>query len=178
MKTIIGPYFKLPAQFLDYNPNFPIVANNLIGIINSKGIPILIEHVGSTSVPNCRGKGIIDLAVLYYEYNLNKAKKAIDSLGFQRQEGSHAFPESRPMRTGSIKYKNKYYRIHVHILKFGSKEHFELITFREELKRNFNLKKQYELEKAKIIRNGITNSLKYSIAKGNFIKKILKSKAA
>ena len=49
------------------------------GDIHSGGLRV--EHIGSTSVPGCAGKGIIDLMVLYPVGGLEHARQVLDSLG-------------------------------------------------------------------------------------------------
>jgi GrpB-like predicted nucleotidyltransferase (UPF0157 family) len=44
--------------------------------------------VGSTSVPGCAGKGVIDLMVVYPPGHLDDTKAVLADLGFQRQLSS------------------------------------------------------------------------------------------
>ena len=79
----ILPYFSVPAEFHAYDPEVTEIARLLRDAIRSVGTQLQVEHVGSTSVPGCGGKGIIDLAVLYPERFLARARAALDGLGFQ-----------------------------------------------------------------------------------------------
>lgn len=177
IKKPIGIYSYSEAIFTGYDFANPIVFSKLKKIILKKLPFVIVEHVGSTSILNCGGKGIIDIAILYRHGQLELAKKGLEIIGFQKQISIDPFPESRPMRVGSIKLKNKIYRIHAHVIMFGCREHFELIYLREQLIINAKLKKYYEKVKQRIIKSGITDSLKYSIEKGKFIKSnILNSK--
>lgn len=170
IKKPIGIYSYSEAMFTGYDFNNPFVFSKLKKII-LKVLPfVLIEHIGSTSISNCGGKGIIDIAILYRHAQLELTKKGLEILGFQKQISIDPFPESRPMRVGSIKFKNQKYKIHAHVIMFGCKEHFELIYLRELMNMNSKLKNNYEKIKQKIIGRGITDSLKYSIEKGKFIK--------
>src|SRR5882762_7738322 len=108
----ILPYFLMPAEFRAYGPEAAEVAR-LVGDAIRKVEPQLqVEHVGSTSVPGCGGKGIIDLAVLYPEELLARARAVLDGLGFQKQGGPEPFPESRPMRVGSVEHDGRSFQIH------------------------------------------------------------------
>src|SRR5438874_1909694 len=78
------------------------VARRVGDVIRSVAPELQVEHVGSTSVPGCGGKGIVDLAVLYGEGFLDRAKLILDGLGFQKQGGRDPFPESRPMRVACV----------------------------------------------------------------------------
>jgi GrpB-like predicted nucleotidyltransferase (UPF0157 family) len=170
IKKHIGIYSYSDALFKEYDIDNPVVFNKLKKVILHAVPFVLIEHVGSTSVINCGGKGIIDIAILYKNGQLELTKNGLESLGFQKQVSTDPFPESRPMRVGSIKLKNKNYKIHAHVIKFGCREHFELVYLRELLNMNATLRKNYEQMKKKIIEKGITNSLEYCIEKGKFIR--------
>jgi GrpB-like predicted nucleotidyltransferase (UPF0157 family) len=83
---------------------------------------LTVEHIGSTSVPGCAGKGILDLMVLYPPGQLEDARQVLADLGFQRQTTADPFPENRPMRTGSVQYQGNTFRIHAHVLAKDSSE--------------------------------------------------------
>jgi GrpB-like predicted nucleotidyltransferase (UPF0157 family) len=93
-------YSSLPVEFRDYDPDSAEVARLLRDAIHSADSQLQVDHVGSTSVPGCGGKGVIDLAVLYPKGHLAPARAMLDRLGFQKQSGPEAFPEDRPMRLG------------------------------------------------------------------------------
>jgi GrpB-like predicted nucleotidyltransferase (UPF0157 family) len=61
-----------------------------------------IEYVGSTAVPGCAGKGVVDLVVPYREDELSSVREALEDLGFQRQTTRDPFAQDRPMRVGSL----------------------------------------------------------------------------
>src|SRR6266702_8778622 len=104
MPMRILPYRSMPAEFRAYDPQVLEVAQLLIATIRRAEPQIKVEHVGSTSVPGCGGKGIVDLAVLYPEDFLERARAILDHVGFQKQGGRDPFPESRPMRVGCVEH--------------------------------------------------------------------------
>src|SRR5690349_18287190 len=63
--AVIGRYFYHPAEHQDSDPRAPAVAEAVAGLIRARRPSLVVEHVGSTAIPGCRGKGVIDLAVLY-----------------------------------------------------------------------------------------------------------------
>ncbi|HWX23077.1 MAG TPA: GrpB family protein [Candidatus Binatia bacterium] len=81
----IGTYFSKPAEFCAYDPETVRIAGQLGASIQAMEPALKVEHVGSTSVPGCAGKGIIDLAVLYPDGLLARTRAVLDELGFQRQ---------------------------------------------------------------------------------------------
>jgi GrpB-like predicted nucleotidyltransferase (UPF0157 family)/mannose-6-phosphate isomerase-like protein (cupin superfamily) len=129
----------------------------------------MVEHIGSTAVPGCAGKGIVDLMILYPPGQLAEVRDMLDLLGFQRQTGRDPFPEERPMRVGSVKYDGCRFQLHAHVIVSDSHEARELRAFRERLRREPALLEKYVALKRQLIGAGITDRLDYCIRKGEFI---------
>ena len=170
----ILPYLSMPAEFRAYDPQVVEVADRLATAIRRVEPPLKVEHVGSTSVPGCCGKGIVDLAVLYGEGFLDRAKLVLDGLGFQKQGGRDPFPESRPMRVGCVEHAGQPFRIHAHVIAFASDEHRRLLSFRDALRASPELRQTYEARKRAILAMGIHDSHEYCEAKGPFITDVLR----
>ena len=81
----IGVYVHRTAEVKPYDPDYAEVAARIADLIRAKVPSVVIEHIGSTAVPNCDGKGTIDLMVLYAEGQVEITKETLDSLGFQPQ---------------------------------------------------------------------------------------------
>jgi GrpB-like predicted nucleotidyltransferase (UPF0157 family) len=165
----VGKYEHTAAIFADYDPRAPQIAQLLKDAIEAREPRIIADHIGSTAVPDCRGKGVIDLAVTYTAGDLESAKASLDVLGFQRQSGREPFPETRPMRNAAVSALGGSFRVHAHVIERNGTEHQELIAFRDALRRNPELRNAYESTKQQILGSGITDSLDYSKAKGSFI---------
>src|SRR2546425_1539213 len=110
----ILPYLPMPAEFRIYDPRVVEVAHRVCSAIQNVEPQLQVEHVGSTSVPGCGGKGIIDLAILYPQGLLARTRAVLDGLGFQKQDGPEPFPETRPMRVGAVEHEGRPFRIHAH----------------------------------------------------------------
>ncbi len=132
-----------------------------------------MDHIGSTAVPGCRGKGVIDLAVTYTDGALESAKAALHALAFQKQSGREPFPETRPMRVSAVCAIGGTFRVHAHVIERNGAEHRELIAFRDALRGDPELRGAYENTKEQILASGIIDSLDYSKAKESFITAIL-----
>jgi len=163
----------MPAEFRIYDPRVVEVAHRVCSAIQKVAPELQVEHVGSTSVPGCGGKGIIDLAVLYPEGFLAGARAVLDGLGFQKQSGRDPFPESRPMRVGCVENDGQAFQIHAHVIAFGSDEHRELVLFREALRASSELRHSYQERKRAILARGINDAVEYCNAKGTFITDVL-----
>ena len=112
----IGPYEQLPATCNDHDPRSFEVAKRVADLIESHLPDVKVEHVGSTAVPGCAGKGVVDLMVLYPPGRLPEVKDVLNALGFQRQTGRNPFPEDRPLRLGSIEHDGTRFRLHAHVI--------------------------------------------------------------
>jgi GrpB-like predicted nucleotidyltransferase (UPF0157 family)/mannose-6-phosphate isomerase-like protein (cupin superfamily) len=170
----IGPYEERPATCNDHDPRAAQVAGIVAHLIESRLPGIEVEHVGSTAVPGCGGKGVIDLMVLYLPGRLPEVRDTLDALGFQRQTGRDPFPEERPMRKGSIEFDGSRFLLHAHVIALDSPEVAELRTFRDRLLEDPALLANYVALKRQIIGEGVTDRLAYTIRKGEFIAGILR----
>jgi dephospho-CoA kinase len=169
----IGTYRLSAVEYLPYDSESRRVVTWIAEVILRSDSHLQVEHIGSTAVPHCWGKGIIDLLVLYAPGGLDAARRALDRIGFQRQGGDDPFPESRPMRVGSVDYLGRLYRIHAHVIKAGCAEGRDLVRFRELLRHSVDLRRAYEAEKRAILARGVTRGTEYSNAKGEFIRRAL-----
>jgi GrpB-like predicted nucleotidyltransferase (UPF0157 family) len=169
----IGQYYAIEARYIPYDSASPHAASLIVKKIQESCSDVKAEHIGSTAVPGCAGKGIIDLLVLYHVGMLVLARTGLDRMGFQRQRGPEPFPESRPMRVGSVEHLGRRYGVHVHVIEQGSDEAHNLLKFRDLLRANESLRRAYEMEKRAILARGVSKSNEYSDAKGEFIHRVL-----
>jgi GrpB-like predicted nucleotidyltransferase (UPF0157 family) len=170
-------YAILPPAYVEYDPAVIPVAARVVKLIESKAPWIHAEHIGSTAIPNCAGKGIVDLAAFYPEGSLERTRDALDALGFQRQQAGFIFPESRPMRVGAIKHDGEIFRLHVHVVEAASQEAVDFRRFRDALRADDGLRTAYEAKKRAILRSGL-EPVGYTREKGEFIIAVLGGAAA
>jgi GrpB-like predicted nucleotidyltransferase (UPF0157 family) len=168
---IIGTYTPATVEYLPHDSQSGRVAGWIADVIVESDGSLRVEHIGSTSVPGCWGKGIIDLLVQYSPGCLETAQNSLDRIGFQR--GSPSFVESRPMRVGSVEYFGRAYRIHAHVVAHDSNEARNFVRFRDILRENICLRRAYESEKRAILARGAVKGNEYSNAKGQFIRRLL-----
>jgi GrpB-like predicted nucleotidyltransferase (UPF0157 family) len=165
----IGPYENRPAVCQDHDPRTAEVARLVAALIEPRVPGIVIDHVGSTSVPGCAGKGIVDLMLVYPDGLLEAARDALDAAGFQRQTGRDPFPESRPMRIGSVEHAGTVFLLHVHVIAASSPEAASMRMFRDRLRADPALVAAYVAAKRAILAAGVTDQVDYSIRKGEFV---------
>ncbi len=166
---LIQAYEEQPAACHDYDPRAAQVATRIADIINRHIPELIIEHIGSTAVPGCAGKGVVDLMLLYPTGQLEAAKALLDQLGFQHQSTRDPWPETRPMRLGAFEYDSQLFRLHVHVIAMDSPEVAELRAFRDRLCDDSALLACYVERKRQIIAAGVTDTVDYSYSKGEFI---------
>ena len=169
----IKPYAILPPAYVEYDPAAPDVAARVGALIEAAAPWSKVEHIGSTAIPGCAGKGIVDLVALYPRGSLEATRNAIDALGFQRQQAGHEFPEDRPMRVGAIEFEGQLYRLHVHVVAADSDEARALRRFRDVLRADSPLRDSYQSRKRLILESGASSSLDYTHAKGEFINAVI-----
>ncbi len=169
----IGAHSHPGAVCIPYDPLAPGAAREVIRLIVAQDPSLTVEHIGSTAVPGCDGKGVLDLLVMYEPGALERTKVALANLGFQKQTGRDPWPEDRPMRVGSLEFEDKRFAIHAHVIAHGSAEALELLRFRDRLRADPDLRAAYVARKREIIRTGVADSVEYSIIKGAFVRAAL-----
>jgi len=169
----IHPYRQAPASYGDYDADVVDAALALADGICLQDSRLRVEHIGSTAVPGCGGKGYIDLLLMYPDGHLDAAKAALETLGFGRQSSRDPFPEDRPMRVGAVVHEGRRFPVHVHVIAATAPEAAELLWFRDRLRGDETLRAAYEAEKRRIVAAGVTDGVDYSNAKASFIEGVL-----
>ena len=170
---VIGQYTSIayddPAAIVQpWDALGPAVADRLITLISGAFPDGTVEHVGSTAIPSCDGKGVIDLMLLYRPGDLATARDAVDGLGFQRHDVPGAHPEDRPVRIGTIDHDGETFR--VHILAEDAPEVARQRHFRDTLRADPTLVAAYVADKRRIATGGgVRDGGAYADAKGRFI---------
>jgi len=169
----ILPYSNSRTAYVEYDPGAIGAAAEVAALIEAAAPWTEVEHIGSTAIPDCAGKGIVDLMARYPPGKLETTREAIDALGFQRQKAGHIFPEERPMRVGAIQYAGKRYRLHVHLIGMNSVEEETLRRFRDALRADPALRDAYQAKKRAILQSGVLEPKDYTYAKREFITSVI-----
>ena len=172
-KAPILPYSNSGAGYVPYDRAAIEVAAMVGGLIESAAPWARVEHIGSTAIPGCAGKGIVDLMVMYPSHRLDDTRGAIDALGFQPQKTGHIFPDERPMRVGAIDHGGRRYRLHAHVIAMDSPEIETLRRFRDRLRADAALRDAYQDKKRAILQSGVREPSAYTQAKGEFITSVI-----
>jgi GrpB-like predicted nucleotidyltransferase (UPF0157 family) len=136
-------------QFKPYNALFPTLFEQEKQRISPHLDPTaIIEHIGSTAVPNLGGKGIIDIAVAVDRTLFEETKRILQSLGYEFRPAFSTesrfyfviFLDDREME------KRRY---HLHLTPINSREFQEFIEFRDSLRKNPKMLLEYAAIKEK-----------------------------
>ena len=175
---VIGRYeyirYEDPSDaFRPYDARCPEVAGRVADLIRRRIPDARVEHIGSTAVPSCDGKGVVDLMLLYPPGRLATARDTLDRLGFQRHVGPNAFPEERPVRIGTLEHDGDTFRLHVHVIAADSPEADEQLRFRDALRADPALVADYVARKRAVLATGVADADAYNRGKESLIRAIL-----
>ncbi|MDH4142122.1 MAG: 5-(carboxyamino)imidazole ribonucleotide synthase [Chloroflexota bacterium] len=164
----IGPYVRLPAAVVPWDPRNLDVAAEVIELVRERRPGLVIEHIGSTAVPGLPGKGIIDLSIATDADALPSVVAMLRELGFGAQPGPDPWPPTRPMLVGSLVRDGTTFRIHCHVLPESDELRRDL-AFRDALRSDPALTREYADLKAGIVAGGVTEGHQYTYRKQAWI---------
>ena len=168
-KRVIERYERVPVVVRQPDPAAPVVAQRLRDLIAGVAPDLRAEHIGSSAVPCLAGKGTIDLLLPTPPERIAAVAQALIGIGFQPQSFPQTFPDSRPMLQGVLRHAGRPYRVHLHIVPASSPEIHELRGFRDALRTDERLRRDYEALKREIVARGLTESVAFTEAKQSFI---------
>jgi GrpB-like predicted nucleotidyltransferase (UPF0157 family) len=132
-----------------------------------------IEHVGSTSIPQLGGKGIIDVLLGLKKSNWKKAKEVL-------LNNKYTFMKNIVGDKDRISFMKDYCfwpfrrRVHIHVTYINSTNWKEKTNFRDNLLSSKKLCREYEKIKKEGVEKAKGDSLIYRAHKAKFIKKYSK----
>jgi len=127
--------------FRKYNPSYKIYfeleKTKLADILRGA----VIEHVGSTAVPGLGGKGILDIAVAVPGKGLQSAARLLREAGYEFRKKA-SIPERLFFRRD---YADGRWvrRVHIHLMRLGSRDLKEHIAFRDFLMEHPDTARRY-----------------------------------
>ena len=168
------PIPQQPAVFRDYDPLSPTVAEAVLRILIG-ALPLAgAEHIGSTAVQDCPGKGYIDILVTHAD-RLQEVEDGLVALGLQKAGAEHArfFPPDRPVYRGRFRFQDNSYVVIVHVLREGNPEARRFLFFKNRLIGRPDLLERYVALKREIVSAGIVDTNEYTVRKHRLIDEIL-----
>lgn len=176
--VVFGPYrsirYEDPSDgFRPYDSRFPAVASDVIALIQERLPDAVVEHVGSSAIPECAGKGVVDLMVLYEPGGLEMSRQVLEEMGLRRHTGPKAHPIERPVLIGAIDHDGEPFRLHVHVIPEESPEVADQLHFRDVLRAHPDLVAEYVAVKRGALAQGVSDSHAYNDLKDPFIKRVM-----
>src|SRR5262249_22832853 len=168
---LIEKYELIDSQYHDFDADALAVFETVKRIIAAKLPEVTIEHTGSTAI-GIGGKNIIDALVICESGDFTNELHQLETLGFQISPFA-GIPNERPLRVGSIIYRNKRYLLHVHLTRRGSEDHWRILFFRDYLRQHREAAAVYEQMKHDAIEAGRIDATEYNDEKAPFILSIL-----
>jgi len=156
-------------KIIPYNRKFPkIFEKEKKKIANAIGDRD-IHHIGSTAVPGLGGKGIIDIMI-----GIKKWQEAKDIVRKLRNIGfKHVHPKEKGRIFLSERREPTPDNVHLHIVKKGSKQYKDLLSFRNYLRKHKKEIKKFFNLKLECLKRAEGNRDKYGKLKEEYVKKIL-----
>ena len=164
----------MKINIVPYNDEWPLLFETIKKEIQNSIVDndVIIEHIGSTSVKNLDSKPIIDILIGVNSDKLDKYIDPIKNLGYTHiKEYEIEIPNRR-----FFFLENDTKRIaHIHLVKINSQWYKRHIAFRDELRSNEVVKKEYEELKYTLAKKEWKDGNEYADAKTEFIKSIEKN---
>jgi len=159
-----------PVIVIDYDPAWVSAFEKLRGhLAKSLGLPVTIEHVGSTSIPGAAAKPIIDVdIVVRSKDSVGRAIQLLSKAGYRHLgdlgiTGREAFesPAGLPAH-------------HLYVVVAGNSEHVRHMLFRDYLRSHPEEVRKYSDLKKSLARKFRDNRDAYTVAKTEFVEEILR----
>lgn len=139
------------------------------------GEDVVIEHVGSTAVPDLGGKGIIDIMVGIPREKISFTEiiKKLEKAGYEHREKADSLERIffRKDLPDEVEKKRRY---HIHVTYVGSDDWGKFLKFRNYLRSNSQAVKEYENLKQEAIKKAGQDGKVYRSLKQPFIDKFSK----
>ncbi len=133
------------------------------------GLPIRLEHIGSTSIPGMSSKPVIDiLAGRPPRAGTTPYIAAIRQLGYEHK-GAFGVPGREYFRRGSPRSH------HIHLVSWSSSVWEEHLLFRDRLRSDAALARDYEAVKRELAIAYADDRRGYTDAKGPFIRSVIRA---
>ncbi|HET6399449.1 MAG TPA: GrpB family protein [Candidatus Thermoplasmatota archaeon] len=163
------PQVGRPVVVAPYDPAWPSIFETWKARIR-EALPdaVHVEHIGSTAVPACPAKPVVDILVTRQDQgNFDEWRAQLAPLGL-----THARQDSTGMDEGQWFFRDPPRTVHVHVYPHGSAPHLRHIRFRDALRRDPALRDEYgRLKLALAAEPGITID-EYIARKGPFVRRV------
>jgi GrpB-like predicted nucleotidyltransferase (UPF0157 family) len=176
-KEEIGKIF--PVEIVPYNAEWQQLFEKekllLMNILTNK-IVLLIEHIGSTSVPDLSAKPVIDILIATPELTdglKSEITKKLFPIGYENMSAAETGIKMTFGKAYDIKEHDRQ-KFHLHIRQKDNDSWNDEIYFRDYLRQNANARNEYEQLKLRLAQLHKYDREAYTEAKNGFIVNITK----
>jgi GrpB-like predicted nucleotidyltransferase (UPF0157 family) len=167
--SLIGEFEKTDILIADYDPTWPVrYAAHAIAITAAIGGALMVlEHIGSTAVPDLAAKPIVDILVVVAD-SADEASYVppLEAAGYELRVREPAFQQHRMLKTPAKD-------VNVHVFSEGATEIGRLLAFRDRLRTHPSERKRYEERKRHLATQSWPDVNAYAEAKTDVIEAIL-----
>ncbi len=168
-EVLIGGIEKRDILIEEYDPGWPGIFREHEKIIEEAldGRALLVEHVGSTSVPGLAAKSIIDIIVAVEDSGDEASYlPMLEEAGYILRVREPEWNEHRMLRTPELD-------VHVHIFSINSPEIERQLVFRNRLRANEKDRHLYETTKRKLAIQDWEDMNAYAREKSDVVERII-----
>jgi GrpB-like predicted nucleotidyltransferase (UPF0157 family) len=162
------------VEIQPYDPDWPsrfaLERNRLLQLFPKTFIAI--EHFGSTAVPGLAAKPVID--IMAGVASMRVADEILNPLCQAGYDTSKEFNATLKDRRWLMLHVNGKRTHHLHLIIHGQKDWQINLAFRDALRADLQLASRYEILKRTLAVMHADNREAYTIAKGDFIKSVVK----
>jgi GrpB-like predicted nucleotidyltransferase (UPF0157 family) len=166
---LIGGVEKREIKIIDYDTTWPKKFDAHARVIaDALGSATLqIEHVGSTSVPGLAAKPIIDILIVVQDSaDESTYLLQLEAAGYMLRVREPDWHEHRMFRTPEQD-------VHVHVYSAGCPEIDRVLTFRDRVRTNIDVRHRYEQTKRALAARDWSDMNAYAEAKTEVIESII-----
>jgi GrpB-like predicted nucleotidyltransferase (UPF0157 family) len=168
-RVTVGAIEQTPIVLAGHDPawatRFAEHAAVIRGALGERAL--LVEHIGSTSVPGLAAKPIVDVLLVVADSADEPAYlPALEAAGYELRVREPEFHEHRMLRTPARD-------LHLHVLSDGSSEIERHLLLRDRLRREPHERDLYEQTKRELVAREWPTMSHYAEAKGAVIEQII-----
>jgi len=130
----------------------------------------LIEHVGSSAVPNLGGKGIVDVMVAVPKQSVASALRKLTAHEYEYT--GRGGSQDRKFLRRIVRYAGRERGVHIHLTHDGSHIWRAAVAVRNYLRRNKTIAREYAKLKRLAVREAGDDGKKYRRLKKDFLDQI------
>lgn len=158
-------------KILPYDSAYRELALRVRRFVEAELEGIELIHIGSTAIPDLRGKPMLDFVAITTRVDLRATQREFEKLGFHRR-GVWVDRDDKPYVCAATTFSGRRFNLNIHLCHRGDPVHKDSLAFMAILNRRPDLRKRYETAKDHAHAIDPVNPENYNRAKEAIIKEI------